>query len=60
VVETLREDADNVARRPPNAHLIAEAARLLPGLAQTANHFLSGRDGTSARFGLRYPRAHVP
>src|SRR3981081_4864453 len=30
---TLRERADDVARRPPNAHLTAEATGLRPGLA---------------------------
>ena len=33
---TLREQADKVARRPPNAHLIAEAANLPPGRALDA------------------------
>jgi SAM-dependent methyltransferase len=33
---TLRERADDVARRPPNAHLIAEATGLPPGLALDA------------------------
>lgn len=33
---TLREQADKVARRPPNAHLIAAAANLPPGRALDA------------------------
>lgn len=33
---TLREHADKVARRPPNAHLVAEAASLAPGRALDA------------------------
>jgi 2-polyprenyl-3-methyl-5-hydroxy-6-metoxy-1,4-benzoquinol methylase len=33
---TLRERADDVARRPPNAHLIGEAADLRPGRALDA------------------------
>jgi SAM-dependent methyltransferase len=33
---TLRERADDVARRPPNAHLITEAGGLRPGLALDA------------------------
>jgi len=33
---TLREHADKVARRPPNAHLMAEAANLPPGRALDA------------------------
>jgi len=33
---TLREHADGVARRPPNAHLIAEASALTPGRALDA------------------------
>jgi SAM-dependent methyltransferase len=33
---TLRERADDVARRPPNAHLTAEATGLRPGLALDA------------------------
>lgn len=33
---TLREQADKVARRPPNAHLMAEAAKLRPGRALDA------------------------
>lgn len=31
--KTLREHADKVAQRPPNAHLMAEAAKLAPGRA---------------------------
>jgi 2-polyprenyl-3-methyl-5-hydroxy-6-metoxy-1,4-benzoquinol methylase len=31
--KTLREQAEKVARRPPNAHLMAEAANLPPGRA---------------------------
>ena len=34
--KTLREHADKVARRPPNAHLIAEVANLPPGRAVDA------------------------
>jgi 2-polyprenyl-3-methyl-5-hydroxy-6-metoxy-1,4-benzoquinol methylase len=34
--ETLREQADKVARRPPNAHLTAEVADLPPGRALDA------------------------
>lgn len=34
--KTLREDADKVARRPPNAHLMAEAADIPPGRALDA------------------------
>lgn len=34
--KTLREDADKVARRPPNAHLLVEAAKLPPGRALDA------------------------
>jgi 2-polyprenyl-3-methyl-5-hydroxy-6-metoxy-1,4-benzoquinol methylase len=34
--KTLREHADKVARRPPNAHLIAEATELAPGHALDA------------------------
>jgi SAM-dependent methyltransferase len=34
--ETLRDQADKVARRPPNAHLMAEAAALPPGRALDA------------------------
>ncbi len=34
--KTLRENADKVARRPPNAHLMAEAASLPPGRALDA------------------------
>lgn len=34
--KTLREHADKVAQRPPNAHLVAEAARLQPGRALDA------------------------
>lgn len=34
--KTLREDADKVARRPPNPHLMAEAAGLPPGRALDA------------------------
>ena len=34
--KTLREHPDTVARRPPNSHLIAEAARLPPGRALDA------------------------
>jgi 2-polyprenyl-3-methyl-5-hydroxy-6-metoxy-1,4-benzoquinol methylase len=34
--KTLREQADKVARRPPNAHLIAETAKLPPGRALDA------------------------
>ncbi|MFZ5893627.1 MAG: class I SAM-dependent methyltransferase [Myxococcota bacterium] len=34
--KTLREHADKVARRPPNAHLIAEIADLPPGRALDA------------------------
>ena len=34
--KTLREHADKVARRPPNAHLMAEAANLPPGRALDA------------------------
>ena len=34
--KTLREHADKVARRPPNAHLTAEAASLPPGRALDA------------------------
>jgi 2-polyprenyl-3-methyl-5-hydroxy-6-metoxy-1,4-benzoquinol methylase len=34
--KTLREQADKVARRPPNAHLMAEAANLPPGRALDA------------------------
>jgi 2-polyprenyl-3-methyl-5-hydroxy-6-metoxy-1,4-benzoquinol methylase len=34
--KTLREQADKVARRPPNAHLRAEAANLSPGRALDA------------------------
>ena len=34
--KTLLEGADKVARRPPNAHLIAEAANLPPGRALDA------------------------
>jgi hypothetical protein len=30
--KTLREHADKVAHRPPNAHLTAEVASLRPGL----------------------------
>src|SRR3981189_964785 len=33
---TLRERADDVGRRPPNAHLTAEATGLRPGLALDA------------------------
>lgn len=33
---TLREHPDKVARRPPNAHMVAEAARLRPGRALDA------------------------
>lgn len=35
-VKTLREHPDRVAQRPPNAHLIAEAAKLRPGRALDA------------------------
>jgi SAM-dependent methyltransferase len=34
--KTLREHADKVANRPPNAHLMAEVANLLPGRALDA------------------------
>src|SRR5690349_18114525 len=34
--KTLREHAEKVAQRPPNAHLLAEAARLQPGRALDA------------------------
>jgi 2-polyprenyl-3-methyl-5-hydroxy-6-metoxy-1,4-benzoquinol methylase len=34
--KTLRNDADKVSRRPPNAHLMAEAANLPPGRALDA------------------------
>src|SRR5688572_28590372 len=34
--KTLRERADTVASRPPNAHLMAEAAHLAPGRALDA------------------------
>jgi SAM-dependent methyltransferase len=34
--KTLREHPDRVAQRPPNAHLIAEVARLRPGRALDA------------------------
>lgn len=34
--KTLRDDADKVARRPPNAHLMVEAADLAPGRALDA------------------------
>jgi 2-polyprenyl-3-methyl-5-hydroxy-6-metoxy-1,4-benzoquinol methylase len=34
--KTLREQSDKVARRPPNAHLIADAADLPPGRALDA------------------------
>lgn len=34
--KTLREHADKVAQRPPNAHLMAEAAELPPGRALDA------------------------
>jgi len=34
--KTLREHGDKVARRPPNAHLLAEAAELSPGRALDA------------------------
>jgi 2-polyprenyl-3-methyl-5-hydroxy-6-metoxy-1,4-benzoquinol methylase len=34
--KTRREQADKLARRPPNAHLIAEAAHVLPGCALDA------------------------
>ncbi len=34
--KTLREHADKVAKRPPNAHLIGEVARLSPGRALDA------------------------
>lgn len=34
--KTLREQADKVARRPPNAHLMSEAAELVPGRALDA------------------------
>ncbi|HYP98398.1 MAG TPA: class I SAM-dependent methyltransferase [Polyangiaceae bacterium] len=34
--KTLREQADKVARRPPNAHLMAELAELRPGRALDA------------------------
>ncbi len=34
--KTLRDDADKVARRPPNAHLMVEAADLPPGRALDA------------------------
>jgi trans-aconitate methyltransferase len=34
--KTLCEHADKVARRPPNAHLAAEAANLPPGRALDA------------------------
>jgi 2-polyprenyl-3-methyl-5-hydroxy-6-metoxy-1,4-benzoquinol methylase len=34
--KTLREHADQVARRPPNPHLTAEVANLRPGLALDA------------------------
>jgi SAM-dependent methyltransferase len=34
--KTLREHGDKVARRPPNAHLIAEAKDLVPGRALDA------------------------
>jgi len=34
--KTLREHPDKVARRPPNAHLIAEVASLRPGRALDA------------------------
>jgi 2-polyprenyl-3-methyl-5-hydroxy-6-metoxy-1,4-benzoquinol methylase len=34
--KTLREDPEKVARRPPNAHLVTEAARLPPGRALDA------------------------
>lgn len=34
--KTLREQGDKVARRPPNAHLMAEAANLPPGRALDA------------------------
>jgi 2-polyprenyl-3-methyl-5-hydroxy-6-metoxy-1,4-benzoquinol methylase len=34
--KTLREHADKVARRPPNAHLMAEVAGLAPGRALDA------------------------
>ena len=33
---TLREHSDGIARRPPNAHLIAEASALTPGRALDA------------------------
>jgi 2-polyprenyl-3-methyl-5-hydroxy-6-metoxy-1,4-benzoquinol methylase len=34
--KTLREHGDKVARRPPNAHLVAETAKLSPGRALDA------------------------
>lgn len=34
--KTLRENADKVGRRPPNAHLVAEATDLMPGRALDA------------------------
>ena len=34
--KTLREHADKIAQRPPNAHLVAEAARLRPARALDA------------------------
>jgi 2-polyprenyl-3-methyl-5-hydroxy-6-metoxy-1,4-benzoquinol methylase len=34
--KTLREQADKLARRPPNAHLMAEVANLPPGRALDA------------------------
>ncbi len=34
--KTLREQADKVVRRPPNAHLVAETADLPPGCALDA------------------------
>jgi SAM-dependent methyltransferase len=34
--QTLRESGDHVARRPPNAHLLAEVGGLTPGLALDA------------------------
>lgn len=36
--KTLREHADKVARRPPGAHLTAEAANLPPGRARDGQH----------------------
>jgi len=34
--KTVREHPDKLARRPPNAHLVAEAAHLSPGRALDA------------------------